>query len=265
MISSRSTYTLLVFLSVIMISGCKSSGNGSEPDGPSVVFVEEQDGAFQLIVNDEPFYIKGAGGRDRLDTLAAYGGNSIRTWGVDNAQSILDDAYKKIAKIIKDVIPPEKRRSLENYLKEKERSLKHSLLKEKEKRLGELLTESKRSKETRDRISKLQMELYKSKMPLNMGLISPMGTSGDLREQYYGKQEEEEERNVDKFNNNISAQKLEAQLSNTSSVNSGIGVNSSPFGKGLNNANENNELRKMLEGNSGSLKNSKKKLTKKKK
>tara|TARA_Y100001935_G_scaffold247870_1_gene244303 strand:+ start:8753 stop:10063 length:1311 start_codon:yes stop_codon:yes gene_type:complete len=94
MISSRSTYTLLVFLSVIMISGCKSSGNGSEPDGPSVVFVEEQDGAFQLIVNDEPFYIKGAGGRDRLDTLAAYGGNSIRTWGVDNAQSILDDAYK---------------------------------------------------------------------------------------------------------------------------------------------------------------------------
>ena len=176
----------------------------------------------------------------------------------------LDDAYKKIAKIIKEVIPPEKRRSLESYLKEKERSLKHSLLKEKEKRLGELLTESKRSKETRDRISKLQMELYKSKMPVNMGLISPMGTSGDLREQYYGKQEEEE-RNVDKFNNNISAQKLEAQLSNTSSVNSGIGVNSSPFGKGLNNANENNELRKMLDGSSGSLKNSKKKLTKKKK
>lgn len=176
----------------------------------------------------------------------------------------LDDAYKKIAKIIKDVIPPEKRRTLDSYLKEKERSLKNSLLKEKEERLGDLLTESKRTKETRDRISKLQMELYKSKMPLNMGLMGTMSSSNNLRSQYYGRQEPEE-RSVNTFDNDITAQKLETQLSNTSSVNSGIGVNTSPFVKGLNTANENNELKRLLEGNSGSIKNSKKKLTKKKK
>ena len=181
----------------------------------------------------------------------------------------LDDAYKKISKIIKEIIPPEKRRNLESYLKEKEKTIKRTLLKEKEKKLGELLTETKRTKETLDRISKLQMELYKSKMPLNMGLMGPMGsigTSNSLRTQYYGEQEPEE-KEVDTFNNNVTAQKLEEQLSNTSSVNSGIGVNTSPFVKGLNTANENNELKRLLQGNPGSLKNSKskKKLTKKKK
>ena len=39
----------------------------------------------------QPYYIKGAGGDvDKIEQLAAYGGNSIRTWGTGGAQEVLD-------------------------------------------------------------------------------------------------------------------------------------------------------------------------------
>ncbi|MCC5938212.1 MAG: hypothetical protein JJU34_13110 [Lunatimonas sp.] len=41
-----------------------------------------------------PFRIKGAAGTEHLDKLAAYGGNSIRTWSLHNAEEILDEAHK---------------------------------------------------------------------------------------------------------------------------------------------------------------------------
>jgi beta-galactosidase/beta-glucuronidase len=37
---------------------------------------------YQLSVNESPFIIRGVGGNDHLDVLAASGGNAIRTWGV---------------------------------------------------------------------------------------------------------------------------------------------------------------------------------------
>jgi hypothetical protein len=40
------------------------------------------------------FFVKGAGGTNRLDQLAAAGANSVRTWGVDNLEPLLDDAHK---------------------------------------------------------------------------------------------------------------------------------------------------------------------------
>jgi hypothetical protein len=40
------------------------------------------------------FFVKGAGGTNRLDQLAAAGANSVRTWGVDNLEALLDDAHK---------------------------------------------------------------------------------------------------------------------------------------------------------------------------
>lgn len=50
---------------------------------------------YQLIKDGVPFYIKGAGGTENLKKLKAYGGNSIRTWGVDaNTDQILSDAKK---------------------------------------------------------------------------------------------------------------------------------------------------------------------------
>jgi len=50
---------------------------------------------FQLLRNGSLYYVNGAGGESHLDVLSSIGGNSIRTWGTDNAQKILDEAYSK--------------------------------------------------------------------------------------------------------------------------------------------------------------------------
>ena len=46
-----------------------------------------------MIRNGENYFVKGAGGYQYLNQLKILE-NSIRTWGVDNAQQILDDAHK---------------------------------------------------------------------------------------------------------------------------------------------------------------------------
>ncbi|WP_246000935.1 glycoside hydrolase family 2 TIM barrel-domain containing protein [Pontibacter diazotrophicus] len=58
------------------------------------VEVRKENGEYQLYRGGAPYYIKGAGGSQYLKQLAAYGGNSIRTWSTDNAQEILDEAHK---------------------------------------------------------------------------------------------------------------------------------------------------------------------------
>lgn len=51
-------------------------------------------GRFELIRDGEPFFVKGAGGADHLDQLAAAGGNSIRTWGMGaGTEKLLDEAH----------------------------------------------------------------------------------------------------------------------------------------------------------------------------
>lgn len=48
---------------------------------------------YALLRDGEPYVIKGAGGSERLEELAACGGNSIRTWGTDNLEPLLDRAH----------------------------------------------------------------------------------------------------------------------------------------------------------------------------
>lgn len=45
------------------------------------VRIAENSSGYTLLRNNEPYYIKGAGGADHLDELIYLGGNSIRTWG----------------------------------------------------------------------------------------------------------------------------------------------------------------------------------------
>lgn len=40
------------------------------------------------------FFVKGAGGTNRLDQLAAAGANSVRTWAADNLEPLLDEAHR---------------------------------------------------------------------------------------------------------------------------------------------------------------------------
>lgn len=59
------------------------------------VSVEKGNDGYYLTRNNEPYYIKGAGGTSNLDELIYLGGNSIRTWSIDDAEEILDKAHKK--------------------------------------------------------------------------------------------------------------------------------------------------------------------------
>lgn len=58
----------------------------------SIVKLQSDNGQHQLVRNGQPYSIKGVGGDQQLPELAALGANSIRTWGTDNLQAILDAA-----------------------------------------------------------------------------------------------------------------------------------------------------------------------------
>ena len=62
---------------------------------PAKVSMQQVDGKWVLYKNGEPYYIKGAGGTVHLDLLVDCGGNTIRTWGIDDAQAVLDEAQKR--------------------------------------------------------------------------------------------------------------------------------------------------------------------------
>src|SRR5690606_1379534 len=54
------------------------------PATPSrVTLTQEADGAWRLRRNGEPYEIRGAGGYAQLELLRQLGGNTIRTWGVE--------------------------------------------------------------------------------------------------------------------------------------------------------------------------------------
>ena len=61
----------------------------------SKVEVIQNENGFQLLKDGEPYYIQGAGGTENLEKLKEYGGNSIRTWGIDaQTDNILANAKK---------------------------------------------------------------------------------------------------------------------------------------------------------------------------
>ena len=59
------------------------------------VEIKEENGNWQLYRGGKPYYIKGVGGHVEMDRAKAYGANSIRTWGVNDAISVLDEAHSK--------------------------------------------------------------------------------------------------------------------------------------------------------------------------
>lgn len=52
------------------------------------------DKGYQLLLNGEPFYVKGAGmDNGNMESLAKHGANSLRTWSMDNGKKVLDEAH----------------------------------------------------------------------------------------------------------------------------------------------------------------------------
>src|SRR5450432_3802672 len=64
------------------------------PSGPIPVKIEKTGSGYRLLRNGQPFTIKGAGGRSYLDVLKATGGNSIRTWGEEDIEPLLDRCHE---------------------------------------------------------------------------------------------------------------------------------------------------------------------------
>ncbi len=58
------------------------------------VEVKKEGASYQLMRNGQPYFIKGAGGTGYMSRIAAYGGNSVRTWDTKNGQQVLDSAKK---------------------------------------------------------------------------------------------------------------------------------------------------------------------------
>ncbi|MGI9519971.1 MAG: glycoside hydrolase family 2 TIM barrel-domain containing protein [Pirellulaceae bacterium] len=83
---------------LLSIAGCLCAG-WADLDAQAVPVTLKQDtGGWQLLRDGEPFYINGAGGMGSLTALAAAGGNSSRTWGVDDIDETmarLDEAHRQ--------------------------------------------------------------------------------------------------------------------------------------------------------------------------
>jgi len=60
-----------------------------------VEVVVNPSGGFQLLRGGSPYYVNGAGGDVFMDKTKACGGNSVRLWGAENAQEVLDEAQKR--------------------------------------------------------------------------------------------------------------------------------------------------------------------------
>jgi len=64
------------------------------PAGPVKVSVSRANGGYELLRGGQPYFVKGAGGSQYPERIAAYGGNSIRTWGTTDAPKVLAAANK---------------------------------------------------------------------------------------------------------------------------------------------------------------------------
>lgn len=74
-----------------------------------VEITKNANGNYQLLRGNNPFYVKGAGGDVFMDKTLAAGGNSVRLWGAENAQAVLDEAQKKGLTVMLGLwMPPER-------------------------------------------------------------------------------------------------------------------------------------------------------------
>lgn len=97
MIRNIKIISYLFFVS--LLSACNMNSENQSMDGPSHVILKKNGDNYQLYVNDEEFFIKGAGLEGgSIEELALHGGNAMRTWRTDNrfrtGQQVLDEAQK---------------------------------------------------------------------------------------------------------------------------------------------------------------------------
>lgn len=99
-------FTCLIPMAILLASPlihAQESPSGEISDSEivtSLVEIEEIQGIYRLLVDGEPYYIKGVGGDRYFEEIAALGGNTVRTWGTDQTETSIDavaDAGLKLA------------------------------------------------------------------------------------------------------------------------------------------------------------------------
>jgi hypothetical protein len=96
-----SSNLIVTYFLVVATLGCQSKADHktSKFIAPTKAENKKEGDKYQLLVNGDPFFIKGAGLEfGNIAKLAEHGGNSFRTWRTNNGQrsgeEVLDEAYK---------------------------------------------------------------------------------------------------------------------------------------------------------------------------
>lgn len=94
MMLKRKVKSILSFKGLILLA-CSFGLTAVSSAQAIKVEVRNVNGDWELYRGGEPYYVRGAGGQTQLDKLVEIGGNSIRTWSLENAQKYLDEAHKR--------------------------------------------------------------------------------------------------------------------------------------------------------------------------
>ena len=90
-VTRSAAVTRWIAVAILLLVTLPSFGQDT---GPIKIEIKAVDGKFELLRGGKPYIIKGAGVVEKdYATLAQYGGNSIRTWSMNDAQQRLDAAY----------------------------------------------------------------------------------------------------------------------------------------------------------------------------
>ena len=83
----------IALLPLLAVASANAQDSGAETK-PVPVKIVRENGAFHLMREGKPYFIKGAGGDGSKPGLQKLGANSFRTWGADNLGKQLDEAQK---------------------------------------------------------------------------------------------------------------------------------------------------------------------------
>ncbi len=95
---ARVLFVFSCVLALLVSPACAVHGTADhhpdhQAEGPIPVRIEKTADGYRMLRGGEPYFVRGAGGGGNLAKLAAAGANSVRTWHIDNAQRVLDEAH----------------------------------------------------------------------------------------------------------------------------------------------------------------------------
>lgn len=98
-------YTIGNFLMMVTLAtaflSCSTNDQKATNQNITKASIKETDEGYRIFLDNEPFFIKGAGvERGSIDALAKHGANAVRTWGTEDAQKVLDNAQKYGLKVM---------------------------------------------------------------------------------------------------------------------------------------------------------------------